>query len=270
MINSKRRLLPPSPRRSPHISSCASLLRIDTAAVYRNEAQVGKVLSDHMASGSMTREDLFLTTKLAPADHGYEEAKRAVDHSIAQLGVDYLDLYLIHWPGKGGLSPDSPVHAPTRRETWRALEEKVREGKIRHIGVSNYTVRHLQEMKEYATIQPAVNQVEFHPRLYQKELLEYCNANRIVLQAYSPLGRGELISEPSVVSISARLNRTPAEVLLRWCLQHGLALAVKSATPSRIDEFLRAHEFELTAEDVAALDSLSDNHHYCWDPTFLA
>ncbi len=237
--------------------------------MYRNERQVGEELRAHLAEGR-AREDIFLTTKLAPADHGYDEARRAVASSLEQLGVDYLDLYLVHWPGKGGLAPESSAHAHARSETWRALEECVRAGQIRHIGVSNYTVRHLAEMKEYAGIQPAVNQVEFHPRLFQRDLLAYCEANNIVLEAYSPLGRGELTTHPAVTAIATRIERSPADVLLRWCLQHGLALAVKSATPSRIGAFLSANDFVLSAEDMAALDALSDDHHYCWDPTHLA
>ncbi|MFQ5910009.1 MAG: aldo/keto reductase, partial [Thermoplasmata archaeon] len=168
---------------------------IDTAAYYQNERDVGEALRD----SGVPREDVFITTKLKNSDHGYETAIAACDRSLRLLGLSFVDLYLIHWPVEG-----------LRMESWRALETLLKEGKCHAIGVSNYTIRHLEELLEHSSAVPAVNQVEFHPFLYQQDLLHFCRSHDIVLEAYSPLTRGRKLGDPRVAAIASEFNkRTP-------------------------------------------------------------
>jgi diketogulonate reductase-like aldo/keto reductase len=225
---------------------------IDTARLYGNERDVGEVVR---ASG-LPREDVFITTKLRNQDHGYRQAKRALDESLADLGVDYVDLYLIHWPVER-----------LRLESWRALEEALGDGKARAIGVSNYLPRHLDELLAASDVAPAVDQVEFSPFLYQRELLEYRRAHGIALEAYSPLTRGRRLDDPVLVAVAARYGRTPAQVLIRWALQHDLVVIPKSVTRERVRENAAVFDFILSDADMAELDALDEGAHYAWDPT---
>lgn len=225
---------------------------VDTARAYRNEADVGAALR---ASG-LPRGDLFVTTKLWNSDHGYDSALEAIDKSLASLGLAQVDLYLVHWPVEG-----------LRGETWRAMERILADGKARAIGVSNYTVRHLDELLATAKVPPAVNQVEFHPFLNQRALLAYCQLHAIQLEAYGPLVRGQRMDQPVLARVAARHHRTGAQVLLRWGLQHGLVVIPKSVRAERIRENADLYGFALDAEDMDALDRLDEGLRTSWDPT---
>lgn len=225
---------------------------IDSAKIYGNEREVGRAIR----RSGVKREDLFVTTKLWNSDQGYESALRAFDVSLEALGLDYVDLYLIHWP-----------ISQFRTESWRALERIVSSGKCRAIGVANYTVEHLEELKKNSTIKPVVNQVEFHPFLYQKELLEYCQKNNIQLEAYSPLAHGERLSDVRIAAIAKKHEKSNAQIMLRWSIQHGTIVIPKSVKQARIKENLDVFDFELTDEDMQEMDSWNENFRTCWDPT---
>jgi len=245
--------------------------RIDTARFYGNEGDVGLAIRE----SGIPRQEIFVTTKLWNSDHGYDPALRAFDASLEDLGFDYLDLYLIHWPvegaGRGGVpvSDNAPAPAPggLRSETWKALETILVGGRCLAIGVSNYTVRHLEELLASATVVPAVNQVEFSPFLYQEQLLDYCRRSNIQLEAYSPLTRGKRLKHPVLTRIARKYSRSAAQVLIRWAVQHGLAVIPKSAQRHRIAENAAVFDFSLSAEDMQTLDGLNEDLHLCWDPT---
>jgi diketogulonate reductase-like aldo/keto reductase len=256
---------------------------IDTATVYRNEAALaealfGSVLGKHQ----LTVDDVFVTSKLAPADHGYEEAIAAVQRSRQALGYEQegrpLDLYLVHWPGKRGLDPASPEHIALRRESWRGLEECVRRGLVRSIGVSNYERRHLVEMEEYAEILPAVNQVEAHP-YYIPDAVGWCNDHNVFVQAYASLGRGlfttdAFLDRHKFIAVAAEKHGVGVgTVFLRWALQKGWGVLPKSKDPHRILENARVGEFGLSGEEMGMLDGLGDDAEakkLCWDPKIVA
>jgi len=224
---------------------------IDTARVYQNEADVGTALRE----SGVARELVFVTTKLWNSDHGYDRALRACDQSLARLGLAQVDLYLVHWPAAG------------RRDTWRAMERILADGKARAIGVSNYTIRHLDELLGECRVPPSVNQVEFHPFLHQRALLDHCRAHGIQLEAYGPLVRGQRMDHPVVARVARKHGRTPAQILIRWGIQHEVVTIPKSARPERIRENADVFGFALDAEDLAALDGLDEGYRTAWDPT---
>ncbi|KAJ1956610.1 hypothetical protein EC988_001257, partial [Linderina pennispora] len=209
---------------------------------------------------------------------GYEKAKQAVLDSLEKLQTDYIDLYLIHWPGASRLKPDSPKHREMREGSWRALEELYEQGKVRSIGVSNFTTRHLDEMKEYAKIQPMVNQCEMHPLCQQTELLQYCAQNSIAFTAYASLGEGALVNGdvklPQLDAVAARRpDLTPAQILLMWGLQKGVAVIPKASSAGRIQENLDVlAKAELSAQDVTDLDGIGNKpeKHFCWHAGHIA
>ncbi|MCI4360069.1 MAG: aldo/keto reductase [Thermoplasmata archaeon] len=225
---------------------------IDTAKLYGNEAEVGEAVR----RGPVPREEVFVTTKLWNDDHGRAKAKRAFDASLRQLGLEYLDLYLIHWPGTG-----------ERNETWKALAEIAQEARCRSIGVSNFTIGHLEELARASDVVPAVNQVELHPFHFQRELIEYCHRHGIQVQAYSPLARANYLDEATVTAVADMHGRSPAQVMLRWSLQHGLSAIPKSTHDERIRENAALFDFELTSGEMARLDGLSSGARVAWDPT---
>jgi diketogulonate reductase-like aldo/keto reductase len=225
---------------------------VDTARVYGNEADVGRALT---ASG-LARKDVFLTTKLWNDDHGYDATLRACDASLRRLGVEQVDLYLVHWPVQG-----------LRGETWRAMERLLADGKARAIGVSNYTIRHLEELLARARVPPAVNQVELHPFLLQRELLAFCSDHGIQVEAYAPLVKALRMNHPVLKRVAEKHRKTPAQVLVRWSLEHRLVVIPKSVKPERIRENADVFGFALDAEDLAALDGLDAGFRTSWDPT---
>ena len=225
---------------------------IDTAAAYGNEDGVGKAL----ANSGINRDELFVTTKLWNADHGFDSALRAFDTSLSKLGLDVVDLYLIHWPtpGRGDFV-----------ETWKALEKIYAEGRARSIGVSNFTIHHLNRLRSEATVVPAVNQIELHPRFPQDELRAYHREHQIATEAWSPIGQGQgLLDDPTVKTVADAHGKSPAQVVLRWHLQlggSGHVVIPKSVTPQRIRENLEVFDFELDDGEMAVLSSLSGGEH---------
>lgn len=246
---------------------------IDTAMIYANESGVGQVIKDC----GVPREELFITTKLWNSDQGYESALKAIDVSLAKLGLEYVDLYLVHWPtASGDVDPATNTFfgVNKREETWKAMEEIYKSGKAKAIGVSNYTIKHLEEMKSYAMIQPMVNQVEFHPFLYQKDLLEYCQAHHIVLEAHSPLApiadpKTAECRNPGIDAIAHKHGKAGAQVLLRWSVQHGVIPLPKSVHESRIQENFDIFNFSLDDEDMKSLDAMNLDLYVRRDPTTI-
>jgi diketogulonate reductase-like aldo/keto reductase len=230
----------------------AGYRHIDTAHIYGNEADVGKALR---ASG-LPREQVFVTTKLWNDDQGYEQTLRAFDMSLATLGTDYVDLYLMHWP-----VPERRLHS------WRAMEQLVERGHCRSIGVSNFVVRHLKELLHVGNVVPAVNQIELHPFLQQPETVAFCRANAIAVEAYSPLTKGRRLDHPALGAVAREVGRSPAQVLIRWSLQHGFVVLPKSAKRARVLENAAVFDFELGPDQLARLDALDENLHTAWDPT---
>ncbi|MBI2285747.1 aldo/keto reductase [Candidatus Saccharibacteria bacterium] len=221
---------------------------IDTAKIYGNEVEVGEAIR----KSSVPREEIFVTTKLWPNDFGYEDALRAFDESLERLGLEYIDLYLIHWPRSD---------KQKRQDSWRALCEIYKQGRAKSIGVSNYAVEHLKEALT-SDAPPAVNQIEFHPYIYeeQRPILEFCKKHGIIVEAYSPLSQGHGLNSITVRDISERTGRTPAQVVLRWAIQHDTIPIPKSAHPERIKENIQVFDFELSADDMKMLDNLSLTH----------
>ena len=217
---------------------------IDTATVYGNETEVGEAI----AQSGVPRGELFVTTKLWNADQGYDETARAFEKSLRKLGMDYVDLYLIHWP-----LPEVDRY----RETWQAFEKLHADGKIRAIGVSNFQPHHLDRLAESSDVVPAVNQIELHPYLQQAEARRCHSEHGIVTEAWSPIGQGKgLLEDASIAEVAGKHGRTPAQVVLRWHLQLGNVIIPKSVTPSRIRENLDLFGFSLDDEDMATLGAL--------------
>ncbi len=225
---------------------------IDTAAIYGNESDVGRAILD----SGIARSEVFVTTKLWNQQQGYDSALKALDRSLALLKMEYVDLYLVHWPVPG-----------KRDDSWRALEKLKADGRAKSIGVSNYTVHHLQDLLSKSKTVPAVNQVEFSPFLYQKDLLTFCKAHAIQLEAYSPLARGERFKDPTLVDIAKRHRKSPAQIMVRWALELGLVVIPKSVRPGRILENASVFDFELSPMDRERLAGLNENLRTDWDPT---
>lgn len=230
----------------------AGYRHIDTARWYSNEREVGKAVRE----SGIPREQVYVTTKLANPDHGFESTIRAAEQSLKLTGLEYIDLYLIHWPVPG-----------KRRDSWRAMEKLHREGKLRSIGVSNYMIHHLEELLSECEIVPAVNQVELHPFLTHEKLRAYAKTKGIQIETYCPLTAGLRLNDRRVGAIAAKLGRTPAQVMLRWAVQHGLVVIPKSVKKARIEENARIFDFALDATDMTALDRLNEDLHTSWDPT---
>jgi diketogulonate reductase-like aldo/keto reductase len=227
---------------------------IDTAAAYGNEEGTGKAI----AASGVPREDVFVTTKLWNNDHGYDSALRAFDTSLDRLGLDYVDLYLIHWP-----TPARDRYV----DTYKAFEKILADGRARAIGVSNFLPEHLERLIAETSVIPAVNQIELHPHLQQHAAREYHAEQGIATEAWSPLGQGKgLLEVPAIVAIARKHGRTPAQVVLRWHLQQGNIVIPKSVTPSRIRENISVFDFTLDTEDLAAISALNEDRRLGPDP----
>eukprot|EP00195_Chlamydomonas_chlamydogama_P014418 CAMPEP_0202891642 /NCGR_PEP_ID=MMETSP1392-20130828/1651_1 /ASSEMBLY_ACC=CAM_ASM_000868 /TAXON_ID=225041 /ORGANISM="Chlamydomonas chlamydogama, Strain SAG 11-48b" /LENGTH=274 /DNA_ID=CAMNT_0049575457 /DNA_START=162 /DNA_END=986 /DNA_ORIENTATION=+ len=225
---------------------------IDTAQMYQNEVDVGKAVRD----SGVPRSEIFVTTKLWRSEWGHQRATSAIQASLQRLGLEYVDLLLLHCPGD----------AATRAETWRALEEAVTKGLIRSIGVSNFGVAHLEKLLSTAQIPPAVNQIELHPFLQWREVVGYCKEKGIVLEAYSPLVKSQKLQEPVLASMAERYQVTPAQLLIRWSLQSGFVPLPKSVNPKRQAENLDVFGFSLSDADMQTLDGLEQDLVTGWDP----
>ncbi|XP_077444852.1 aldo-keto reductase Mvan_2161-like [Stigmatopora argus] len=252
--------------RAVDASLAAGYRAFDSAAAYGNEADLGRALRELLPKYGLTREDVFVTSKLSPQDQGEKAAEGAL-RSLSNLALDYIDLYLIHWPGTRGLDVGDKRNPGNRAQSWAALEELHGQGKLKAIGVSNYTPAHMKELAAGCKVQPAVLQVEFHPLECQSELRRVCRESGVCFQAYTSLGRGELLAEPAVVRVADDHQRTPAQVLLRWAVQQDVAVLPKSSDPERIRANGRIFDFALTEGDMATLTALDRGHKYCWDPS---
>ena len=232
---------------------------IDTAAAYGNEESVGEGIK---ASG-VDRHDLFVSTKLWNTDHGYDRTKKAIDSSLQKLGLDYLDLYLIHWPNPEAMRAN---WAELNAESWRAMEEAVKAGKIRAIGISNFRREHIDALLKTATIKPAVNQNYINPSDMQKDLTAYNDKLGILNEAYSPLGTGGLLGNEAVGKVAKKYDKSPAQVLIRWSLQHGYLPLPKSVHAKYIKANTDIFDFEISSDDMKTLDGLHGAAKMAQDP----
>ncbi|MCC2089387.1 aldo/keto reductase [Mammaliicoccus sciuri] len=230
---------------------------IDTAQTYHNEEKVGQGIKEGLEATGLNREDLFITTKLWMTDYGRENVQSAYEASLKRLGLDYVDLYLIHWPGQ-----DKDLIT----ETWKAMENLYNEGKIKNIGVSNFHVHHIEELLQEASIKPVINQIECHPYLTQKELRAYLEAQKIVAQSWSPLMNGQILEDEVVKEIANELGKTPAQVIIRWNIDENIVVIPKSITPSRIEENLNVFDFELSEDQLSRLNALNKDERIGPDP----
>ncbi|HLC77105.1 MAG TPA: aldo/keto reductase [archaeon] len=221
---------------------------IDTAYMYGNEKEIGAAVK----KSGVGRKEIFITTKIWEIQHANPEA--AIEGALKALGVDYIDLYLIHWPEE------------ERLQTWKMFEKFKKQGLCKSIGVSNFTISHLKELMKSMTV-PAVNQVEFNPFLYQKELLDFCTSKNIVLEAYSPLSHGKSLKDSNLAAIAKKYKKSPAQIMLRWALQHGTVPIPKSVHKERIEENVNVFDFVISDADMKLLNALNRNFRTCWDPT---
>ncbi|MFC3749940.1 aldo/keto reductase [Paenibacillus sp. GCM10012306] len=228
---------------------------VDTAAIYGNEEGVGNGIRQGLEAAGISREELFVTSKVWNADLGYESTIAAYELSLKKLGLEYLDLYLIHWPVKGKY-----------KEAWRALETLYKEGRVKTIGVSNFLEHQLKDLLEDAEIKPMVNQMEYHPRLTQKDLQAFCKAQGIQYEAWSPLMQGQLLDNPELQEIAAKYGKSIAQIILRWDLQNGVVTIPKSTKEHRIVENASVFDFELSAEDMKRIDGLDQHLRVGPDP----
>lgn len=232
----------------------AGYRHFDTAQAYNNEQFVGSAIKRH----GLKRDELFITTKIAVEHFAFGRLQSTFEESLRNLQTEYVDLLLLHFP--------VPV---LRKKAWAGLEEIQSRGAARSIGVSNYTIKHLEQLKDYAKITPAVNQVELHVFLQQPELLEYCREQGIVVEAYSPLAHAQANDDPVIRRIAEKHGKSYAQIMLRWCLQQNLVILPKSKTPSRIRENIDVFDFELDTDDLAQLQALDRDLRTCWSPVHV-
>jgi diketogulonate reductase-like aldo/keto reductase len=227
---------------------------IDTASMYENEVEIG----NGIRRSGVDRKDIFLTTKVNNSEQGYDNTLKAFDESLKKLYCEYIDLYLVHWPLK-----------ETRKETWQALEYLYSSGQVRAIGVANYLQPFLDELDTYKTIIPTVNQVEFSPFLFQKDLFQHCRNNQIQLQAYTPLVRGQRFGDARLMALAEKYHKTPAQIILRWAIQHGISTVPKSSNLARLQENFQIFDFEISQDNMTEIDGFNEDLRVVEDPMEL-
>ena len=237
--------------RAIHSALEAGYRLIDTAAAYYNEREIGEAIK----SSTVTREEIFITTKLDNSDHGYKSTFRAFEQSLSRLDTDYVDLYLIHWP-----------ISRRRNESWKAMEELLEKGKCKAIGVSNYMINHLEDLKKNSSVLPAVNQIEFNPFVFEREVKEYCQNLGVAVEAYTPIARGRKFKHEDIKRLSDKYGKTEAQVMLRWGIQHNVIVIPKSSSPERIKENADIFNFNISDEDMGVMNSLDEDLRYSPDP----
>ncbi|GGG82925.1 aldo/keto reductase [Staphylococcus pragensis] len=230
---------------------------IDTAKVYGNEEQVGIGIKEGLEAASLSREDIFVTSKLYFEDFGRENVAQAYDTSIKKLGLDYLDLYLVHWPG---------TNEAVMIDTWKGMEDLYKDSKVKNIGVSNFQPEHLEALLAQVSIKPVINQVEFHPYFTQNELRKYLDAQKIYMESWSPLMNAQILNDETLIEIGKEVGKSPAQVIIRWNIQHGVIVIPKSITPSRIEENINVFDFELSEDQMNRIDQLNKDKRVGPDP----
>lgn len=228
---------------------------IDTASFYENEEGVGAAIRD----SGIPREEIFVTTKVWNDQQGYEKTLAAFEESFEKLGLDYIDLYLVHWP-----MPDTFV------ETWKALEHLYEQGRVKAIGVSNFLEHHLQELFDNAKYKPVVNQIELHPKLMQKSTVDFCKAHDIVIESWSPIGRAQYLDDPTITKIAQEHGKSPAQIMIRWHVQHGFVVIPKSLRRERQLENISVFDFELSQEEMELIDRLDEGYRIGTHPDKIA
>ncbi|WP_049423423.1 aldo/keto reductase [Staphylococcus warneri] len=231
---------------------------IDTAKVYGNEEKVGQGIKEGLESAGLKRDDLFITSKLWLEDYGRENVEQAYENSLKRLDLDYLDLYLMQWPG---------TNEALMIDTWQGMEDLYKQERVKNIGVSNFNVDHFEALLAQVSIKPVINQVEFHPYLIQKELRQYLDVQNIVMESWSPLMNAQILDDEVVNQVAQEVGQTPAQVIIRWNYQHQVVTIPKSVTPHRIDENLNILDFELNDDQMKKLDDLNQNKRIGPDPS---
>ncbi|PTI73774.1 aldo/keto reductase [Staphylococcus succinus] len=230
---------------------------IDTAMIYDNEEKVGEGIAEALATTGLDRSDLFITSKLWLADYGRNNVATAYETSLKKLGLDYLDLYLMHWPG---------TDEALMIDTWQGMEDLYKEDRVKNIGVSNFNVEHFEALLAQVSIKPVINQVEFHPYLLQASLRRYLEVQNIHAESWSPLMNAQILDDETVKAVATETGKSPAQVIIRWNIEHGVVVIPKSVTPSRIEENLDVFDFTLTTEQIEQLDHLNEDRRIGPDP----
>lgn len=230
---------------------------IDAAMIYENEEKVGEGIKAGLASTGLKRSDLFITSKLWLEDYGRENVSDAYQTSLDKLGLDYLDLYLMHWPG---MDEDVMI------DTWKGMEDLLKDSKVKNIGVSNFKPHHFETLLSHASVKPVIDQVEFHPYLAQEDLRKYLQAQRIQMESWSPLMNAQILDDDTLKTIANEVGKSPAQVIIRWNIQHNVVVIPKSVTPSRIKENLEVFDFELSDSQMEQLDNLNEEKRVGPDP----
>lgn len=226
---------------------------VDAAAIYGNETFVGKAIKEFLSESGVGREDIFVTSKVWNTERGYDKTIAAFHKTLKDLQLEYLDLYLIHWPASYSQFEN---WEEINRETWRAFETLYAEGLVKSIGVSNFYVSHLESLLKQARVKPMVNQIEIHPGQNQKEIVDFCRQHQIAVEAWSPLGTGRLLQNETLAAIAAKYNKSVAQLCIRWSLQHGLIPLPKSITPERIRQNFEVFDFEIAEEDMNVINNM--------------
>ncbi|CAM3971049.1 aldo/keto reductase [Staphylococcus xylosus] len=230
---------------------------IDTAMIYENEDKVGQGIAEGLASTGLKRSDLFITSKLWLDDYGRQNVADAYETSLNKLGLDYLDLYLMHWPG---------TDEALMIDTWQGMEDLYKNDKVKNIGVSNFNIEHLEALLAQVSIKPVINQVEFHPYLLQSSLNRYLEVQNIHMESWSPLMNAQILEDETLNAVANEVGKSPAQVIIRWNIEHGVVVIPKSVTPSRIEENINVFDFALTAEQIEKLDNLNEERRIGPDP----